>query len=353
MTVDGFPDRTIIVKGKEYLYFGGTSYLGMATHPEFQKLIFKSIKKWGTFYGSSRNANVKLSVYDQAEQLFSKQIDSEASLTVSSGTLAGKLTTEYLSKSINTFFHYPKTHPAILVDHSLPLFMDGKLHPKLLDDTVEEIVITVDAILSLEVTPTSFDFLDQISSNKKITLIVDESHSFGVVGKKEKGIFNTISNEKLDRKIMISSLGKALGLSGGIIASDKQLIDALKTAPIFVSSSGANPAYLEAYLQAQDLYDEQLQELKDNLDFLSAELHSNTSLKFIGNYPVIYSNDATIFSTLLKQQIIITNFKYPTYKYPMNRIVITANHTKGDLKKLIQILNKLIPNPSRMEGSTK
>ncbi|MCF6349240.1 MAG: aminotransferase class I/II-fold pyridoxal phosphate-dependent enzyme [Flavobacteriaceae bacterium] len=340
MTVDSFPDRTITIKDKEYLYFGGTSYLGMATLPEFQNLIFNNIKKWGTFYGSSRNANVKLSVYDKAEQLLSEQIGSEASATVSSGALAGKLTTEYLSKTIDTFFHYPKTHPAILVEHSLPLFVKGKLHPKLQDDIVEEVVIAVDAILSLEVTPTSFDFLDRISSKKKITLIVDESHSLGIVGKNGQGIFNSISNEKLNRKIMISSLGKALGLSGGIIASDKLFIDALKSESVFVSSSGANPAYLEAYVQAQDLYNEQRQKLRLNLDFLTAQLHPNKTLKFNSDYPVIYSNDSTIFTTLLKNGMVITNFKYPTYKSPMNRIVITANHTQKDLEILSLALSK-------------
>ncbi len=339
MIVDSFPDRTITIKGEEHLYFGGTSYLGMATLPAFQYLIFQNIKKWGTFYGSSRNANVKLAVYDKVEQLFSKQIGSEASVTVSSGTLAGKLTTDYISKTISTFFHYPKTHPAILVPQSLPLFVENKLHPKLLDDTVEEIVITVDAILSLEVIPTSFDFLNKISSKKKITLIVDESHSLGIVGTYGEGIFNFISNEKLDRKIMISSLGKALGLSGGIIASDKQFIDSLKLAPLFVSSSGANPAYLETYLQSQDLYKTQQQKLQQNLNFLKARLNLDKEFKFTDNYPVIYSNNDAIFAKLLQHKIVITRFKYPTYKNPMNRIVITANHKQKDLEKLTELLN--------------
>jgi len=339
MTVDSFPDRTITFKGEEYLYFGGTSYLGMATLPEFQNLIIQNIKKWGTFYGSSRNANVKLSVYDKVEQLFSEQIGSEASITVSSGTLAGKLTTDYLSKTIHTFFHYPKTHPAILVQHSLPLYIDGELHSKLLDDVVEEIVITTDAILSLEVTPTSFDFLNQISSKKKITLIVDESHSLGIVGKYGEGIFNSIPIEKLHRKIMISSLGKALSLSGGIIASDKQFINDIKLSALFVSSSGANPAYLETFIQAQDLYALQQERLKNNLAFLSSKLKLTKEFKFTDNYPVIYSINDTIFAKLLENNIIITRFTYPTYKKMMNRIVITANHTKNDLEKLVQILN--------------
>jgi len=340
MIVKGFPDRIISVQGEEYLYFGGTSYLGMASLSEFQNSLAQNIKKWGTFYGSSRNANVKLSVYDRFEQVFAKQIGSDASVTVSSGTLAGKLTTDYLSNTISTFFHYPKTHPAILEKGSLPLFIDGELHPKLVDDVIEEIVITADAIVSLKVTPTSFDFLDQISQKKKITLVIDESHSLGIVGKNGEGIFNSITNRKIERKIMISSLGKALGLSGGIIASDKQFIDALKEESVFVSSSGANPAYLETYLKGQDLYAIQRQKLKNNLDFLNSGLNFSKKLTFTDNYPVLYSNNDAIFATLLNNNIVITRFKYPTYKNPMNRIVITANHTKKDVEKLINILNR-------------
>lgn len=88
MTVDQFPDRTVEVDGKSFLYFGGTSYLGMATHPEFQKLLCESIQQWGTAYGSSRNSNIQLSIYQEAETLFSSLIGCESALFVSSGTLA-------------------------------------------------------------------------------------------------------------------------------------------------------------------------------------------------------------------------------------------------------------------------
>jgi len=339
MQVNNFPDRTITIDGKEYLYFGGTSYLGLATHSKFQEVLFQSIKKWGTFYGSSRSSNIKLSIYNQFEGFFAEQIGAEASLTVSSGTLAGRLVIDYFSKSISTFFHYPKTHPAILAQQSLPLFMDGKLHPKLLDNTLEEIVITADAILGLEVNPTSFDFLKEISSTKKITLVVDESHSLGIVGKNGEGIFNTISTNKIHQKIMISSLGKALGLSGGIIAGSKEFINILKEESIFVSSSAANPAYLETYLQTQEIYKKQYQKLQANLDFISSKLNLKESFKFDKDYPVIYCEDDAIYNQLIDKGIIITNFNYPTYKNKMSRIVITANHTFEDLKKLINILN--------------
>ena len=339
MIVDGFPDRVITVENKKYLYFGGTSYLGMAALSEFQEKLAQNIKKWGTFYGSSRSANIQLSVYEKAEKLFAEQFKTEASLTVSSGTLAGRLVIDFLANSDTTFFHHPKAHPAILGPKSLPLFNDGELHTILKNDLRQDIVITVDAISGLEVAPTNFNFLKEISTQKRITLVVDESHSLGVVGEQGEGIFHSISKDGIQRKIMVASLGKALSLSGGIIASDSKFIDNLKKGPVFVSASGANPAYLATYLQTQKIYDKQRERLKENMAFFFERLIANNQLIINDKYHVIYSHNDTIFTTLLKNNIVITSFKYPTYDKPMNRIVITANHTKQDLEKLIQILN--------------
>lgn len=338
MIIDGFPDREIIVNGKPFLYFGGTSYLGLATNSDFQDNLVSGIKKWGTAYGSSRNANIKLSIYNKAEQCFAKLIGTEAAITCSSGTLAGKLVLEYLSKTENNFFHYPKTHPAILHSHSLPVFVDDKLHPKLLNNTVENIVITSDAILGLEVAPTNFDFLSEINLQKRITLVVDESHSLGIVGNHIEGIFNSITNKNLFRKIMVSSLGKSLGLAGGIVAADKDFIDSLKNEPDFISSSSISPAYLETFLLSEDVIKKQRKKLEENLSFLFEGLNLNSDFKFNKNYPVIYCENEKIYHYLYDNEMIITNFKYPTYKKAMNRIVITSNHGKDDLVKLKQAL---------------
>ncbi|MDO7172063.1 aminotransferase class I/II-fold pyridoxal phosphate-dependent enzyme [Mariniflexile sp. AS56] len=338
MVIDGFPDREIIVNGQPFLYFGGTSYLGLSTNEAFQNNLISGIKKWGTSYGSSRNANVKLSVYEKAEHLFSEVIGAEAVVTCSSGALAGKLVVEHLSKHEITFYHYPKTHPAILHKSSVPLFVNGKLHPNLLNNTNEAVVITVDALLGLEVEPTAFHFLNEISSQKKVTLVLDESHSLGIVGEHLKGVFSTISHEKLFRKIMVSSLGKALGISGGIIAADTGFIEALKQEPDFVSSSSINPAYLDAFLVSQDIIKAQRKKLQNNLDFLFEGLILNSDFKFHKEYPVIYCEDERLCDFLYEQGIVMTHFKYPTYKTAMSRIVITANHTQNDLLKLKQSL---------------
>ena len=96
MNVNRFPDRKIIVENQKYLYFGGTSYLGLPSNKKFIKIISKSLKKWGSSYGSSRNANIQLLAYYKAEQFLANFIKAEAALTISSGMLAGKIVIDVL-----------------------------------------------------------------------------------------------------------------------------------------------------------------------------------------------------------------------------------------------------------------
>lgn len=342
MLVDEFPDRTITVRGKTYLYFGGTSYLGLATHKGFQQLIIEGLTQWGTSFGSSRNANVKLSVYATAETLLTKWIKAEDVVTVSSGALAGKLVLDYLSKSNPVFYHYPKTHPAIVAKNSLLLFEANQLHPRLLDHKIEDIVISADAVLASEMFSTSFDFLNEIPKHKTITLLVDESHSIGILGESGRGIFTEINTNRAINTIVVASMGKALGVSGGFIGGEKTVINSIKNEATFISSSGANPCYLQAFIRGQHIYKSQLNLLKANISYLFSQLNERISSSQNENYPVLYFKNEDIYQNLLEQKIVITSFLYPTYNVPMNRIVITANHTEADLKILANALNNLI-----------
>lgn len=339
MIVNQYPDRKITVDNTKYLYFGGTSYLGINTHQKFQKKLLKNIKKWGTFYGSSRNSNIQLSVYDDFETHFAKFVKAEKALATTSGTLAGKLVLDTLQETQQYFYHYPKTHPAITTKHSKSLFVNNEIHPEI--KSQQEIVICSDAILGGEVKTVDFSFLDDLPIQTKVTLVIDESHSIGILGKKGNGIFSNINHKNVTRKIFVSSLSKAFGISAGAIASDTNFIKKVALQHSFISSSGANPSHLQTFLDADNNYQKQQQRLQNHLEFLSKNLNvKEASFKFNNSYPVLYLQNEIIVSELKKKKILITNFKYPSYKNKMTRIVITANHKKKDLQKLINILNQ-------------
>jgi 8-amino-7-oxononanoate synthase len=335
MTVNGFPDRKIRVDGVEYLYFGGTNYLGITTNPDFQNILFESIKKWGTGFGSSRNSNIKLSIYETAEKTLAKNIGTEAALSVSSGMLAGKLVVEHLSNTTDAVFHFPDTHPALMSLSSLPVMENGKLNPRIFDPTISKITVVTDAIPSLYVEPIDLSILFDIPKEKEITLVIDESHSFGIYGNEWQKAF-----EKENIKIIrIASLAKALGISGGVIAGDSDFISEIRNLNSFIGASGMNPAFLETYSNAQELYLSQKQKLQQNLDYIDKNFINREGFTFNPTYPLIYFESEVVSKKLLENKIITTSFKYPTSSGKLNRIVITSNHTSLDLEQLITQIN--------------
>jgi 8-amino-7-oxononanoate synthase len=338
MKVNQFPDRIIEIDQESYLYFGGTAYLGLSVHKAFQDLVIKNILKWGTTYGSSRNANVKLTAYDNGELFLARHIKAEAAVTVSSGILAGKIVIDELNKETDCYFHFPDAHPAIKANNSLPVFIDAKINPRLVDATPERITILTDAVPSYQTKAIDLSILKEIPNHKAITLVVDESHSLGILGKNGSGIYSEIQLP-IKRKILVSSLGKAFGLTGGVIAGDSSFINQIKKLDTFISAAGMNPAFVQTLAEAAAIYQSQHQKLLDNLSYIDSKLLKNETIKFNKTYPLLYIEIDRITEILKENKIIIANFKYQENAKDINRIVITANHLRSDLDRIINVLN--------------
>ncbi|WP_026728841.1 aminotransferase class I/II-fold pyridoxal phosphate-dependent enzyme [Flavobacterium denitrificans] len=339
MIVEKFPDRIIEVGQKQYLYYGGTAYLGLPTNAAFQDLVIQNILKWGTTYGSSRTANIQLDAYSAGENFMASHIGSESTVTVSSGMLAGKLVIEKLKKQTDCFYHLNEIHSAIQTKESLSVFVNEKLNNRLLDSKPEKITILTDGIPSFQTKPIDLSFINDISNHKEITLVIDESHSLGIVNNNGSGIYATVQFP-IKRKILVSSLGKAFGLTGGVIASDSDFITEIKELETFTSAAGMNPAFVQTLSDASEIYKIQHQKLLDNLNYIDSILIQNENIKFDKSYPLIYLLSKELVDALKNENIIIASFKYTKEAEPLNRIVITANHLKEDLDKLVGVLNE-------------
>ncbi|OXG07407.1 7-keto-8-aminopelargonate synthetase-like enzyme [Flavobacterium araucananum] len=342
MNVNQFPDRIIEIDQEHYLYFGGTAYLGLPANKDFQELVIKNIRNWGTTYGSSRSANIKLTAYENGEAFLARHIKAESAVTVSSGMLAGKLVIAQLNTDTDCFFYFTDIHPAIKTN-SLPLFLNDDINPRLLNPKPERITILADGVPSFQTKAIDLSVLAKIPAHKEITLLVDESHSFGILGTNGCGIYSEI-NLPLKRKIMVSSLGKAFGLNGGVIASDALFINQIKNLETFVSAAGMNPAFVQTIADASELYKIQHKKLLENLNYIDQKLIKNDTIKFDKSYPLIYLKDDNMIEILKANKIIIASFKYQENSNNLNRIVITANHLHEDLDKLVNILNEYNSN---------
>lgn len=294
---------------------------------------------WGTAYGSSRDANITLSIYKEAENYLKDFLQQEDVVTVSSGTLAGFLTQSVLTNRSSQCFYLPKTHPSVLLPNSQPIFVADEINPLVFESSDNEIIIVCDAIPSLETGPSSFDFLDEILSEKNILLVVDESHSFGVLGTHGNGIAGDIQKRNNLDIIVVGSLGKAFGLTGGVIAGSTGFINSIKELSLFKGAAGMSPASLTCFMRAGDFYERQRKKLKNNIAYVISKLKKQSSIKIAATYPVIFHSDDTLFDYLYKKNIIITSFFYPTTGKKLNRIVLSAAHNHKQLDTLIECLN--------------
>lgn len=330
--INHLPNRTIEIEGQEFLYFSGTSYLGLPQNPHFQWLIQERLIQYGNVYGSSRNGNLQLDIYDQAEAKLATWTGAEAALTLSSGMLAGQAVVRFLMLEGYQFFYAADTHPAVwhlpdvsqLVVGSLPLALEGS-----------KICYVTNAVDALRGKLYGFNWLDQWPNNQPLTLVVDDSHGLGVTGHEGAGAWTRIAKRPNIRLIVTASLAKAMGLAAGVILADANTIQGIRHTAYFGGCSPAAPYQLAAYVEAGDLYQTAQHQLQQNISAFVAGIHDLGLFSYTEGYPVFYTEHDDLYPFLLNNGILIYSFAYPkpTDK-PNTRIVISAWHNSQDIQRL-------------------
>ena len=334
------PSRIFTTNHQEYLWFSGTSYLGMPHHQGFRGNFAKALAQYGMSWGSSRNSNIRLDIYEKAEIELAKFANIPAALTVSSGMWAGQLVVNFLQKPNTKFFFAPKTHPALWNGSTLQLedwekslsYSDwaSKIVEKVQECTTKNIVICSDSVGSPYVEAFDFQWINQLPVDKNITVVMDASHSFGV---------KTFPRSVKVRFIITASHNKAMGMTGGVILSDPETVSSIRQSPMFAGASPMMPALLETFVNSLEYFTEQQQKLSENITYFNSLIPQNSFLDYIHNYPAYCTHQSGVHEYLKENGIMTACFPYPTSTdLPVTRLVISALHLEEDLKKLAELV---------------
>jgi 7-keto-8-aminopelargonate synthetase-like enzyme len=370
--IDHIPSRTIYLDETAHLFFSGTSYLGMGHQPAFRAALSEGLAQYGTIFSASRNNNLQLKIYEEAETFLARWTGAAAALTVTSGLLAGQLAVQ--SIDYQNFVNAPSVHPAIWEPRVPPPYHFqnwaefAREIPNIATHTEGSLLIACNALDPLRCEQYDYSWIDNLPTDKPITLLIDDSHGLGITGKNGAGIFQSIQNriQNIDfplsqypnlpnisaypniRLVVIASLAKALGIPGGVILSDAKTIASIRNNPLFVGASPIVPAYLSAFMAAQSVYKEARKNLSRNIEYFNATLdkalsqHSQTRIslypfKSLPNYPVFYTELNELAAYLQQQKIVISHFAYPKPQDPpITRVVLSALHTEGDIETLVK-----------------
>ena len=344
--IDDYPGREVTIQGQNFLYFGGTSYLGLQTDAEFQNVFIKNIKKFGTNYGASRKSNVRLTVYKKAETLLAKITGSEAAVTLSSGYLAGQFIAQNFNKPEYKLFYAPNTHSALYNNYNKPFATFGDLNDSIRNHLAKnEKVIPVVFIDSIDFDGCNYpDFIGlKDLPLDEIILIADDSHGIGIIGDNSEGVFGKLQKFNVKELIVCCSLGKSYGIQAGAVLGDSKRIDQLSATAFFGGASPASPSSIATFIDAQPIYRSKRKQLLSNIGYFEKLVQNIAFFKSIKGHPAYTFQDAQLTGFLENKGFILTNFNYPEESSSlMSRIVLSSHHTGNDIKLLSLAINNYI-----------
>ncbi len=337
----------IELDGEQYLYFSGTGYLGMAQNAKLIKQYIKGIDQYGLNNGTSRGNNVQQGIYDSAENFLAAHFGAEAALVSSSGYLAVSLTVRACQDK-GLIRYAPDCHPS--------LWLNGKRKPEQQTNSfadwtkqlIDEInhseqvrwLIISNSVNNLFPEVYDFSFLEQLSPDKQVTLLVDDSHGIGLLNG-GKSMCQTLPKRKGLNLIVVASMAKALGIDAGLVLGTATQIEELKCSNEFYGASPPSAAALFAYMQSQNTYVQAYKQLQNNIDYFEAHLPNPEQWLFVKGLPIYLSKKEDLGTQLLQEKILISSFPYPdkTGK-PLNRIVLNSLHQFTDLDRLLAVLKR-------------
>jgi 7-keto-8-aminopelargonate synthetase-like enzyme len=334
------PGRKVLTDGKERLYFSGTSYLGINHQPGYRALLQEGIARYGGNYSSSRSSNLQLAVYEEAENFMADWLGTEAVLTFSSGFQAGQALMNALPRDARYIFA-PQSHPAVwqteqqVWQGDFPSWVLS-LPAQIASACAQEIIIVTNSLDPLFARAYQFSWLADLPRDQKIHVVVDDSHGLGVLGENGEGIISELIKH-VPAHVQLSivgSIGKALGIPGGMVAGSRSLIRQLRKSPYFTAASPIAPAYLYAFLHAQQLYQRARKQLRNRVRQFQQAVRDTHLFSHFGDYPVFYTARHEL-NEMLADDFVFSSFPYPDPdSEPLTRVVLSALHTEADIDRL-------------------
>lgn len=344
--LEGALDRVIRWENRPFLYFGGTAYLGIPKQEEFIGYYLQGIERYGLNNGTSRNNNVQLAIYGEAEEEAARRYGAECGLVTSSGFLAAQMVLRHFSRR-GEVLYAPDTHPALWLDRKPE--QNGTFESwgretmtRINGSAQKHWILVSNSMNNLFPEKYDFSFLSSLDASKELILVVDDSHGIGILNE-GKGCYPDLPERENVKSLVVASMAKALGVDAGLVLGPRELIAGLKTTEGFLGASPPSAAGLFAFIHAGTLYRKELDRLLEHCRYFSEGLkEQGHRFAWLEGFPVYRSEEGGLAQLLRKREVLISAFPYPDQNgTPLNRIVLSSWHQKADLDDLLNILGSI------------
>mgnify|MGYP003507898874 FL=1 len=360
--IESAQQAAITVKGKEVLNFCANNYLGLSNHPRLIEAAGKMMNKRGYGMSSVRFICGTQDAHKELEAAISDYFQTEDTILYAACFDANGGVFEPLFSEKDAIISDSLNHASIIDGVRLCKAKRYRYANADMADLERELIeaqgqrhriIVTDGVFSMDGNVAPLDQICDLAEKYDALVMVDESHSAGVVGPTGHGVSELYQTYgRVD--IYTGTLGKAFGgAMGGFTTGRKEIIDLLRqrSRPYLFSNSVA-PAVVGASIEVFRMLKESNElhsKLVENVTYFRDKMlaagfdikPTQSAICAVMLYDAKLSQ--TYAARMLEEGIYVTGFYYPVVPKGEARIRVqlSAGHEKAHLDKCIEAFIKV------------
>jgi glycine C-acetyltransferase len=360
--IESAQQAAITVKGKEVLNFCANNYLGLSNHPRLIEGAKRMMDRRGFGMSSVRFICGTQDAHKELEQAISNYFQTEDTILYAACFDANGGVFEPLFTDEDAIISDALNHASIIDGVRLckaKRYRYQNADMADLERCLQEAqqqrfrIIVTDGVFSMDGNVAPMDKICDLAEKYDALVMVDESHSAGVVGATGHGVSELCKTYgRVD--IYTGTLGKAFGGAlGGFTTGRKEIIDMLRqrSRPYLFSNSlapciiGASIEVFKMLAESNELHDK----LVDNVNYFREKMMAagfdikptQSAICAVMLYDAKLSQ--VYASRMLDEGIYVTGFYYPVVPKEQARIrvQISAGHNREQLDKCIAAFIKV------------
>ena len=360
--IESSQSAVIDVAGKEVLNFCANNYLGLANDPRLVKASAAMMKKRGFGMASVRFICGTQDIHKQLEKAISEYFHTEDTILYAAcfdanGGVFEPLLTEEDAIISDTLNHASIIDGVRLCKAKRYRYANADMAD--LERCLQEAqaqrfrIIATDGVFSMDGNVAPVDKICELAEKYDALVMVDESHSAGVVGATGHGVSElTDTYGRVD--IYTGTLGKAFGgAMGGFTTGRKEIIDLLRqrSRPYLFSNSlapciiGASLEVFRILKESNELHDRLVENVNYFRDrMMAAGFDIKPTQSAICAVMLYDARLSQVFAAKMQEEgIYVTGFYYPVVPKDQARIRVqlSAAHKKEHLDKCIDAFIKV------------
>lgn len=342
---------------------GSNNYLGLTGDKRVIDATVKAVKKYGSGVSGSRFLNGTLTLHLDLEKELAEFMEKDAALTFPSGFQSTLAIISAIAGRDDIIFSDRENHACIYDGIRLSFASSVRYNHndmKHLEQLLQEAdpkagkLIVTDGIFSMSGDIAKLPEIVALAKKYGARVMVDDAHSFGVLGAKGRGTAEYFGlHEEVD--MIMSTFSKSLASIGGFMVGKKEVVNYIKhKSRPFIFSAALTPASTASALAALRILKKEPQRPKALLDIAAYARKKMLEKKLpLANdtiTPIIPIYTYTMMRTFVIAKLL---YKHGVYVNPvippaapegqcLIRTSYTATHTKALIDEAVEIIDEVL-----------